>query len=167
MADPLLANRWVGAPPRAAIPDCALGEVHFAHHSTVLEAHPKHIRVALLAIAGCASNRYPALLFREARREAGAKVLRMGWCVGDLVQARAVGVDPVEVCGTLLALGQAAEEHQLAVGGELRVILAVQLPWRDPMSILWRARRTNGLDEHRMTFVSDARAIEDQHLAVG
>ena len=74
----------------------------------------------------------------------------MGWCVGDLVQARAVGVDPVEVGGTLLALGQAAEEHQVAVGGELRVILAVQLPWRDLTCSLRRARGVDGLNEHRM-----------------
>jgi hypothetical protein len=47
------------------------------------------------------------------------------------------------------------------------MILAVQLPGRDSMSILWRARRTNGLDEHRITFVSHTRAIEDQHLPVG
>src|SRR5215203_6759219 len=89
----------------------------------------------------------------------------MGWCVGDLVQARAVGVDPVEVGGTLLALRQAAEEHQFAVGGELGLILAVLLPWRDPLSILWRA---DGLDEHSATVVLllGEGAHESEHLAV-
>src|SRR5215217_3448329 len=90
----------------------------------------------------------------------------MGWCVGDLVQARAVGVYPVEVCGTLLALRQAAEEHHFAVGGELGEILAVQLPWRDPMSILWRAE---GLNEYCETLVLllVVSAHESEHLAVG
>jgi hypothetical protein len=35
---PLLANRWVGAPVRSAVPECVLGEVHGAHHLTVLDA---------------------------------------------------------------------------------------------------------------------------------
>src|SRR5215204_6624171 len=140
ITDRRLVNRWVGAPGRCAVPDRALGEVHLAHHLAILNQDAEHVRVALLAVAGCASHRYPAFPFMEARREAGAQVLLSGWCVGECVQARAVGVDPVEVCGTLLALRQAAEEHQLAVGGELRVILAVLLPWGDPMSILCGAR---------------------------
>src|SRR5215203_2936154 len=63
IADRPLANRWVRAPHRAAVPDRALGEIHLAHHPAVLNAHPKHVRVALLAIATCASNSDPALPF--------------------------------------------------------------------------------------------------------
>ena len=44
------------APVGIAIPDRALGEVHLAHHVVVLDAHAKHVRVALFAIAGCASH---------------------------------------------------------------------------------------------------------------
>ena len=48
------------------------------------------------------------------------------------------------------------------------MILAVQLPWRDLMCSLRRARGVDGLDEHRMTFVRrlNAHPIEDQHFAV-
>ena len=93
-----LANRWVGAPGGTAVPALALGEVHLAHHLAVLDQDTKHIRVALLSIASCASCRDPALPFMEARREAGAQVLLIGiLLVGELVQARPVGMDPVEV----------------------------------------------------------------------
>src|SRR5215217_2164201 len=135
-----LVDRWVCAPAGSAIPDCTLGEVHRAHHLSVLDQKTKHVRVALFAIACCAPRSDPALSVREARREARAAVLLIGILVGECVQARAIRVYPIEVGGTLPTLGQAAEEHQLAVGGELRVILAVQLPWCDLMSILRLAR---------------------------
>src|SRR5688572_33474927 len=97
ITDRSLANRWMGAPARCAVPECVLGEVHRAHYPAVLNQNAKHVRVALLAVAGCASHRDPAFPFMEARREARAQVLLIGWCVGECVQARAVGVDPVEV----------------------------------------------------------------------
>src|SRR5919107_3128981 len=73
---------------------------------------------------------------------------------------------PVEVGGTLLALRLAAEEDKLAVGGEPGTILAVQLPWCDPMSILWRAE---WLDEHSATVVLllEVGANESEHLPIG
>jgi hypothetical protein len=75
-------------------------------------------------------------------------------------------VYPVEICGTFLALWQTAEEHQLTVRGELGEILTVQLPWRDPLSILWRAE---GLNEHCATVVlllAGVIADESEHLTV-
>src|SRR5918995_3883347 len=111
ITDRPLANRWVDAPGRSAVPLLGLGEVHLAHHLAILNQDTKHVRVALFAVAACASYGYPALPFMEARREARASVLLISRCVGECVQARAVGVYPVEVGGTLLALGQAAEEH--------------------------------------------------------
>src|SRR5215212_11268026 len=70
-------------------------------------------------------------------------------------------MDPVEVGGALLVLRRATEEHQLAVGRELWVILAVHLPWCDLMSILGRANR---LDEHSKS--NPAIPNEDQHLPI-
>jgi hypothetical protein len=99
----------VGASPthRGAVPDRALGEVLRAHHLAVLDQGTKYVSVALITIASRASHRYPTLPLREARGEARAQLLLIGILVGELVQARAIGVDPVEVCGSLLALGQA------------------------------------------------------------
>ena len=37
ITDRPLANRWVRAPGRSAVPDRALGEVHGAHHPAVLD----------------------------------------------------------------------------------------------------------------------------------
>ena len=146
-----LANRRVHVAHRTAVPGRTLGEVHRARHLSVLDQNSKLIRVALIPIARCASCRYPALSIREAGREARAEVLLIGiLLVGECVQARTIRVDPVEIGGTLLTLRQATEEHQLAVGVELRVILAVRLPWCGPACVLWRARRVEGLHEHRM-----------------
>src|SRR5215217_9471875 len=89
----------------------------------------------------------------------------IGIRVGELLQACAVGVDPVEVGGA--ALGRATEEHPVAFGRELWTISAAHLPGCDLMRILWRARGVEALDKHRMTVVSQARALEDQQLAVG
>src|SRR5215216_6975480 len=89
-----LANRWVGAPTWRAVPLLALGQVHGAHHLAILNQDTEHVSVALLAVAACASHCDPAFPFMEARREARAQVLLSGWCVGELVQACAVGVDP-------------------------------------------------------------------------
>src|SRR5215204_6371621 len=77
------------------------------------------------------------------------------------------GAGRVEVGGTTLTLGLATEEHPVAVGRELWTISAVHLPGCDPVRILWRARRLEALDEHSITVVSHARALEDQHLPVG
>jgi hypothetical protein len=97
ITDRPLANRWVRAPGRSAVPLLALGQVHLAHNLAILNQDTKHVRVALFAVAACASHSYPALPFMEARREARASVLLISRCVGECVQARAVGVDPVEV----------------------------------------------------------------------
>src|SRR5215212_380154 len=92
-----LVDRWVRAPAGSAIPDCALCEVHRAHHLSVLDQKTKHVRVALFAIACCAPRSDPALSVREARREARAAVLLIGILVGECVQARAIRVCPIEV----------------------------------------------------------------------
>ena len=97
--DRVLANRWMGAPVRVALPFPALGEVHLAHHLPVLDQDSKYVGVAFLAIASRASHRDPALPFREARREARVQVLLICIPVGELVQARAIRVHPVEVGG--------------------------------------------------------------------
>src|SRR5918994_4418546 len=111
----LLVGRWVRAPAGKTVPGHALGEVHRAHHIAVLDAHTKHVWVTIsirLPIACvCASYSDPSLPFMEARREARVAVLLIGILVGECVQARAIGVYPVEVGGALLALGQAAEEQ--------------------------------------------------------
>src|SRR5215203_4507092 len=99
-----LVNRWVRAPDRTAIPECALGEVLRAHHLSVLDQKTKHVRVVIIPIAWCVSHRGPALPFREAWREARAKVLLISRCLGEWVQACAVGVDPGEVGGSVLTL---------------------------------------------------------------
>jgi hypothetical protein len=61
--DRLLAHRWVRAPVRGAVPERALGEVLRAHYIATLDAHAKHVRVVLFAIAGCACHSDPALPF--------------------------------------------------------------------------------------------------------
>jgi hypothetical protein len=61
IVDYFLANRWVGAPHRSAVPDRTLCEVLRACHLSVLDQKTKHVRVALIPIARCASCRYPAL----------------------------------------------------------------------------------------------------------
>src|SRR5215207_2614454 len=86
----LLANRWVRAPHRAAVPDRALGEVHRAHHISVLDQKTKHVRVTLITIACCARHRHPAVPCREAWSEARAEVLLIRILVGEWVQACAV-----------------------------------------------------------------------------
>src|ERR671912_665219 len=97
----LLVRRWVRAPAGKTVPGHALGEVHRAHHIAVLDAYTKHvweassIRVPIACV--CASNSDPSLPFMEARREARVAVLLIGILVGDLVQARAIRTDPVEV----------------------------------------------------------------------
>jgi hypothetical protein len=55
---------------------------------------------------------------------------------------------------------------RVAMGGELGEILAVRLPGRDPLSILWRAE---GLNEYCETLVLllVVSARESEHLAVG
>src|SRR5215218_3188586 len=88
----------------------------------------------------------------------------IGIRVGELLQACAVGVDPVEVGGAALTL--ATEEQPVAVGRELWMILAVHLPGCDLARILWRARRVEALDEHRRRVVLQASAFEDQHLPI-
>ena len=77
-----LTNRWVGAPTWSALPLLGLGEVHLAHNLAILNQDTKHVRVALFAVAACASHCDPALPFMEARREARAQVLLSDWCVG-------------------------------------------------------------------------------------
>jgi hypothetical protein len=69
ITDRPLTNRWVGAPVNCAVPECALGEVHGAHHLAFLNQDTQHVSVALLAVATCASHRYPAFPIMEARRE--------------------------------------------------------------------------------------------------
>jgi hypothetical protein len=71
---------------------------------------------------------------------------------------------PVKVGGAVLTLGQTTEEHQLAVGRELWLSLAVQLPGRDLTHILGRA---DGLDEHSTTVLQVvAKADESQPLPI-
>ena len=67
ITDRPLANRWVGAPVRSAVPDVLL--VRFTERTTLPSStqNAKHVSVALLAVAGCASHRDPAFPFREAR----------------------------------------------------------------------------------------------------
>jgi hypothetical protein len=89
----------------------------------------------------------------------------IGIRVGELLQACAVGVDPVEVGGA--HIGLATEEHPVAFGRELWTISAAHLPGCDLMRILWRARRVEALDEHRRMVVSHSNPLEDQSLAVG
>jgi hypothetical protein len=67
ITDRPLANRWVRAPGRSAVPLLGLGEVHLAHHLAILNQDTEYVRVALFAVAGCASYGYPALPFMEAR----------------------------------------------------------------------------------------------------
>src|ERR687889_2815416 len=96
ITDRPLTNRWVGAPVNCAVPECALGEVHGAHHLAILNQDTEHVGVALLAVASCASHCDPALPFMEARREVGAKVLLSGRCGGEGAQTPAVWGDPVD-----------------------------------------------------------------------
>src|SRR5688500_11180913 len=80
------------------------------------------------------------------------------------MQARAVRVGEVEVGGTFLAPGRAAEQHQLAVGGERWAILAVHPPRCDATSI---RRRADRLDEHGTVLLrAVASADEGEQLAV-
>src|SRR5215203_7016980 len=170
------------APARSIIQGFALGEVNRRRgpHNTRLDVHTIHVRVALIPIGGvaCRHNIAPPFgLRREARAYVllRAHVLLIGILVGELVQACAVGVDPVEVgvagaaipLDATLTLGHATEEHPVAIGRELWMILAVHLPGCDLMRILWRARRVEALDEHRRTVVSHANPLKDQHLPVG
>src|ERR687895_991974 len=88
ITDRPLTDRWVGAPVNCAVPECALGEVHRAHHPAILNQDTEHVSVALLAVAACASHHNPPFPFMEARREARAQVLPIRGRVGELVQAR-------------------------------------------------------------------------------
>src|SRR5215203_2440462 len=105
-------------PTWPAVPLLAPGQVDHARDLAISDQDAEHVGVAVRAEASRASRGHPPLSLAEARREAGAEVLLVGWCEGDLMKACAVGVDPVQVGRTLLAIRHAAEQQQLAVGGE-------------------------------------------------
>src|SRR6188472_1482260 len=113
------------APTGTTVPLLAPGQVDHARDLAVSNQDAEHVGVAIRTEASAASRRDPSLSLAEGRREAGAEVLLVGRREGDLVKARAVGVDPVEVGGAILTLRHATEQQELAVGGERRAVLTV------------------------------------------